>query len=498
MIKRCIAACLFFCSTGVIGQGELYFSFNQHSYKPEKGSSDFTFSNVSLTEDRFGNKASALFINGHETSQFSLGKSGFAKPQKGTISLWVSLVRMVYTGKGYSFNAILNTRNSDKVDYCSAISLFYEPKNGKLAINMTRDSLRDITIFSAQQFQFNQWTHIAITFDDHYLSLYVNGLLQSKAKKGFRTRYLANDPVLIGHSGSQKNLRFSQGSFDDVLISNRVYSPSEIKQLFDAPNPNKTQLILEKVALYGGVALIIALLFILTIRRYRRIIRKNKENLRIQQRINELEFQVVRAQINPHFLSNSLAVIQDLVLRDKKHESTLYLAKFSSLLRKILEFSDQLYISLMQELETIELYLELEKLRFNNQFNYSIQLDDSIDTQYLKVPSLICQPFVENAIWHGLLPLHSQRIPELQIIIRLKDDVLTIEIHDNGVGRSPKTDEKRNSKGIQLVKDKLDVIQKMQPAFNYSIEILDHTNNNLPTGTSVIIQLRQDDQLTHN
>lgn len=498
MIKVSIAAILFFYSTGAIGQGELYFSFNKQSYKPERGSSDFTFSNVSLIEDRFGNEASALFINGHETSKFSIGKKALAKPRKGTISLWISLVRMVYTGKGYSFNALFNTRNSDQVDYCSAVSIFYEPKNGKLAVNMTRDSLRDLTIFSARQFQFNQWTHIAITFDDHSLSLYVNGALQSKAKKGFRTRYLANDPVLIGHSGNAKNLRFAQGSFDDILISNRVYSPLEIKQLFDAPNPNKTQLILEKLALYGGITLIISLVFILTIRRYRRIIRKNKENLRIQQRINELEFQVVRSQINPHFLSNSLAVIQDFVLRDKKHESTLYLAKFNSLLRKTLEFSDQLYISLRQELDTIELYLELERLRFNNQFNYSIQLDNSIDTQYLKVPSLICQPFVENAIWHGLLPLHSQRIPELQIIIKLKEDVLTIEIHDNGVGRSPKTDGKRHSKGIQLVKDKLEVIQKMQPAFNYSIEILDNRDNNIPTGTSVLIQLRQDDHFTHN
>lgn len=498
MIKISIAAFLLSCSTVVLGQEELYFSFNQHHYKPERGTSDFTFSNVSLTEDRFGNESSALFINGHETSKFSLGKSNLAKPRKGTISLWVNLVRMVYTGRGYSFNAIFNTRNSDRVDYCSAISIFYEPKNGKLAVNMTRDSLRDLTIFSTQQFQFNQWTHIAITFDDHYLSFYINGTLQSKAKKGFRTRYFAQDPVLIGHSGNHKNLRFSQGSFDDLLVSSRVYSPREIRQLFDAPNPNKTQLILEKIAFYGGIAAIILLLFILTIRRYKRIIRKNKENLKIQQRINELEFQVVRSQINPHFLSNSLAVIQDFVLRDKKHESTLYLAKFNSLLRKILEFSDQLYISLQQELETIELYLELEKLRFNNQFDYSIKLDDAIDTQYLKVPSLICQPFVENAIWHGLLPLNSERIPELQIIVRVKEDILTIEIHDNGVGRSVKTDRKKSSKGIQLVKDKLDVIQKMQPAFNYSIDILDHTNNQIPTGTSVIIQLRQDDHFTNN
>ena len=125
--------------------------------------------------------------------------------------------------------------------------------------------------------------------------------------------------------------------------------------------------------------------------------------------------------------------IQSYILSNDKREAITYLNKFSSLTRIILELTEKNYISIQEEIKTITLYLDLEKARFFNDFNYTITVDEQIDTELTKIPTMLLQPFIENAIKHGLL--HLKRMKLLTIDFRRNDNALEIWIDDNGIGR---------------------------------------------------------------
>ncbi len=126
------------------------------------------------------------------------------------------------------------------------------------------------------------------------------------------------------------------------------------------------------------------------------------------------------AQMNPYFIFNSLSAINLFILENNRLQASEYLAKFSRRVRLILENSQEAFIALESEIEALQLYLELESLRFENKFNYKIITDDLIDTSVIKVPPLIIQPYVENAIWHGLM--HKKESGHLEIKLYIKDN----------------------------------------------------------------------------
>ena len=158
-----------------------------------------------------------------------------------------------------------------------------------------------------------------------------------------------------------------------------------------------------------------------------------QENMSLKQRVTELKMQALRAQMNPHFIFNSLNSINNFILRNEKEQASEYLIKFSKLIRLILENSMYSLISLDKELEALALYIELEALRFEHFFEHEIRYSNDLDTLSIKVPPLILQPFVENAIHHGLIPKNSPG--HLVIDIREKDDRLLFTIKDDGIGR---------------------------------------------------------------
>jgi LytS/YehU family sensor histidine kinase len=151
------------------------------------------------------------------------------------------------------------------------------------------------------------------------------------------------------------------------------------------------------------------------------------------QQKTELEMEVLRSQMNPHFIFNSLSSINRFILQNNKTQASEYLTKFSKLMRLILENSQVPLITLESELESLKLYLDLEALRFNYRFGYKISVAPETDTSVLKVPPLIMQPYVENAIWHGLM--HKEEKGQLDIEISREDEHLFVRITDDGVGR---------------------------------------------------------------
>jgi two-component sensor histidine kinase len=448
---------------------------------------------ASLVKDRFGNERSALYLHGNPDSYLNLGNSPYLKPKKrGTLSIWVNLDRFIYAGKGSEANPVTKSRNSENEDFNQAYALCYDFKSKRWMAVSHKDSTQDINIKSEDEVIFNKWYHLVFTFDDSQFAFYVNGKLQQVAPKHFDIKYLESDTVLIGNSGSKKNDRWSQGMFDDIRIFHRALSPQEVTELYNAPNPNKTKQLFMDAAKYLAIVLLFVLIIIVIVIRNKRNLKKQKEQFELNNRINELEIKVIKNQMNPHFVSNCLAAIQELIYTENYKKAAQYIAKFSFFMRQVLNYSDKTYITLAEEFSIIKLNIELEELRFKDEFEFKLDVEDTINLHDILIPSLITQPFIENAIWHGLLPLENKRKALLTIRVFEKNDCVFLEIEDNGVGRKQSAgSENRDSKGTKLVMDKIESINKLLQGNDYKVEIKDlHDEQQNPLGTKIIIQLK--------
>ncbi len=172
----------------------------------------------------------------------------------------------------------------------------------------------------------------------------------------------------------------------------------------------------------------------------------------------------LRKIINPHFIFNSLNSIQSFILVNNKLEASMYLSKFADLMRKILDQSQKELISLKDEMDTLKLYLELEQSRFEGEFKWDITVDEDIFPEKVLVPPLISQPFIENAIWHGIMP--SGKEGKLTITLKINENCLVYSIEDNGIGRERseelnKNKRKRESHGIKITAERLKIINSL-------------------------------------
>ncbi len=189
-----------------------------------------------------------------------------------------------------------------------------------------------------------------------------------------------------------------------------------------------------------------------------------KNNIEFQQQATELEMQALRAQMNPHFIFNCLSSINRFILINKTEEASDYLTKFSRLIRMALNNSEKSMITLESELEALRLYLDLERLRFKNAFDYSITFVNTIDINTVFIPPMLIQPFAENAIWHGLM--HKKGIGSLEIQLSAGNKTLTCVIVDNGVGRNmaasfkSRSAEKNKSMGVDITAGRLALLNK--------------------------------------
>ena len=210
------------------------------------------------------------------------------------------------------------------------------------------------------------------------------------------------------------------------------------------------------------------------------------------QQKSELEMQALRAQMNPHFIFNSLNSINRFILQNNRTQASEYLTKFSKLVRLILQNSQAPLISLESELEALELYLDLEALRFDHRFGYKISVPKDLDIEALQVPPLIIQPYTENAIWHGLM--HKEDKGQLDIEVSEEKDHLYFKIADNGIGRkqaaamASKSATKHKSMGLKITRDRIAMLQKVNGESPVKIIDLENTDGSA-AGTEVIIKM---------
>lgn len=213
----------------------------------------------------------------------------------------------------------------------------------------------------------------------------------------------------------------------------------------------------------------------------------------LQRHVTDLEMQALRAQMNPHFIFNCLSSINRFILKNETEEASNYLTKFSRLIRTVLTNSKKSFISLEDELEMLRLYLEMEKLRFKDSFDYSITFVNSIDDGNIFLPPLLFQPFAENAIWHGLM--HKEGQGKLEFELSVDGKILTCTISDNGIGRTKaaamksKSAEKQKSLGLQITKERLALLNEefANETFFHIDDLFD--NEGRPSGTKVTLKM---------
>jgi len=224
---------------------------------------------------------------------------------------------------------------------------------------------------------------------------------------------------------------------------------------------------------------------------FRRRIQSVKKQAALKQKVAETEMMALRAQMNPHFIFNCISSIDNFILDNDKDNASNYLNKFAKLIRNILDNSKNDVVPFWKDWETLKLYLELEQLRSNYKFSYTLQADDELLNGHYKIPPLIIQPYIENAIHHGLNPL-SDRKGELFLKAEIKNTVLEFTIKDNGIGRK-KAGQKNSvapshqSYGMQLTKERIHLFNEKR---GNDIVIKDLADENgQATGTTVTVLL---------
>lgn len=241
----------------------------------------------------------------------------------------------------------------------------------------------------------------------------------------------------------------------------------------------------QQKSVMGGLVILVIFIAILSLS----IIRHNR--LRGLYARIDLEQRLLRAQLNPHFIFNSLCAVQDLILSGKLKNANTYLTKIARLMRNILENSRQEFIPLDKEIETIKLYLELQQLRFENGFEYDINIDPSVDTSNISIPPMFTQPCIENSIEHGLLP--GKDSGRLEISYKINDDLLRLEVTDNGVGRKEsealQTKENKQSISTTIARERIEKFRKTLRQKKISYEIIDLYDNGKASGTKVVMML---------
>ena len=222
---------------------------------------------------------------------------------------------------------------------------------------------------------------------------------------------------------------------------------------------------------------------------------KEKEKAIHEKELVELEAKALRAQMNPHFVFNSLNSIKSLINKNENETAANYLTTFSKLIRSLFQNSDKREVSLKEELETCQFYTQLEKMRFGDKVEFVFDIDESIDLKDFKVPALILQPFIENAIWHGLMPKETGG--KVTISVKRSDGAIQCIIDDNGIGREqskklrPQYEASHQSKGIGLTQSRLE-LDKLLNEREDAIYIIDKEDENgRPEGTKVIITFKQ-------
>lgn len=222
---------------------------------------------------------------------------------------------------------------------------------------------------------------------------------------------------------------------------------------------------------------------ILLLSRYRYKLKLQKEEQK--RKAVEAELAALRSQMNPHFIFNSLNAIQDFIFQHKTEEANEYLTKFARMMRAILNQSRKQFVSIEEEADLLRMYLELESLRFNQAFSWTLEVDTNLITSEMMIPSMILQPVVENSIKHGFRNLQRKGI--LSVSFSVSDGMICCEVQDNGCGRKPESESNVNSHALLITNERLEIFnQSMQQPC--TMQVIDLFETGVPAGLKTVFR----------
>ncbi|PZF71306.1 sensor histidine kinase [Taibaiella soli] len=240
-----------------------------------------------------------------------------------------------------------------------------------------------------------------------------------------------------------------------------------------------------------AILILAGIIFFIFRKRVKRIRQREKEKTALKEKIIELEQLAMRAQMNPHFIFNSLNSLYQYVITQDLEGASKFMSEFSRLIRILFETTTLTEIAFDKEIEFLKTYLELERIKLNNAFSYQIDIPRELVIEDIVIPSFIIQPFIENAIRHGIQNRNDQQ-GKITISVKTEGDILKVSVDDNGVGRKYTEEQKskllqiHNSKGITLTKERLALYNKTHQS-DFKFEIIDKYENGQATGTLVVI-----------
>ncbi|MBV7532609.1 two-component regulator propeller domain-containing protein [Chitinophaga sp. sic0106] len=245
-----------------------------------------------------------------------------------------------------------------------------------------------------------------------------------------------------------------------------------------------------------AIILAIAVIYLYVRFRINLIRREARQRASIQQEMAQLEMKALRSQMNPHFIFNALNSIQIFMMKNETESALSYLSRFAKLIRNVLDNSQLNNISVSREVSMLENYMELEKLRFTDQFEYKIIIDPNLEADMVEIPTMIVQPFVENAIWHGLV--HKKEKGRVTITFEEAPGRILCTIEDNGVGREKSAAIKQmqghshHSRGLQITRDRLAIYNsRFHVEAGFEIEDL-YDSEGKAAGTRVVLWFPQE------
>lgn len=367
----------------------------------------------------------------------------------------------------------------------------YNPARQRMNPAYTKTNITGIRLFyqdTALQ------SNAVLPYSDNNLSFEFVGICLTQPGK-VRYRYQLEgfdktwSPASADNTATYANLPPGKYKFKVISSNNEgLWSPQPAEFSFVIQTPIWQRTWFQLLIVAAALLLIITVVLL----RIRQIKRRERLEAETHVAMSRNELKALRAQMNPHFVFNSLNSIQHFILNNKSADAGKYLNKFARLIRIILYNSEKTALTVREELEYLQLYLDLEALRFENRFTWEVDISDDIDIDYIEIPPMLLQPYIENAILHGLMPRGDNG--KLLISFRLQENTMVCSIVDNGIGRERSRSIRQLSKqkdhkslGMKITNDRLELINRLNGS-NLSMSITDLYNEaNEPVGTRVDI-----------
>jgi tetratricopeptide (TPR) repeat protein len=347
------------------------------------------------------------------------------------------------------------------------------PQRYAKAIQLQKESLRMAHEIANSSTESDGWQNLS--------EIYINQKDFANALDAYKKHIAIRDSILSDEKKSAITRMAMQYTFDKKEAATKA--EADKRHALAASEINRQRIIKNAIAA-GAAVLLLASVFVFIFYKRKRDAEDQQKEAEYKAEVADTEMKALRAQMNPHFIFNSLNSISDYISRHDVKTANYYLGKFAKMMRMILENSEHKQVCLEDDLKALELYMQLEALRLNNKFEYQIKVDEEIDQENTMVPPLILQPFVENSIWHGIA--QNEGKGKILIEIKKENEMINCMVEDNGIGRKKIVDKKnenaKKSFGIKITKSRIEMMNKLKKTKG-SVELFD-----LAKGTRVEVK----------